>query len=448
MENIMRFFTEIMARHVSAGDHVLAGVSGGADSMAMLSLLEEQAEKLGISFSVCHVHHHLRTASDEEWHFVQRYCAVHHIPFYGRHIDVRAHQTSAGMHNTEATAHTLRYAALESAAHDCRAKWILLAHHADDRAETVLMNILRGAAVSGLDVMPEARGIYLRPMLGVTRKEIEAWCREQGLLYVIDDSNNDTRMTRNRLRHELMPVLRTYNLELVRALNRLADTASLDLDYIDRGRQALTEECLFLWTESWGLYAAGPVRNAHDAVKARFIQIETERFSAGRGRLRKEMIDHCLGLLQKGNGHYDMGGNIIFECTSGWMFIGHVPEDQWVHESAVWVHDGLKACINDYSNMIEVRCVQPGDRMPIKGIGRKAVKKIFQEAGWPPALRCRWPLICSKENNHEIIWIPLLAHGFTLMYDSKERILRNDVSIDIADRRFFPQDSADRRVYE
>jgi tRNA(Ile)-lysidine synthetase-like protein len=437
MDRGQAHFQAVLKRYTGPGDTLLAAVSGGADSMAMLRMLELGAQALGLHFSVCHVHHHLRAASDAEWQFVEAYCDDRGIPFYGKHIDVKAYQ-EAGGRNLEASAHTLRYQALEEAARECGARWILLAHHADDRAETVLMHILRGTSVSGLDAMPERRGPYLRPMLGLKRKDIEAFCKSQGLAYVTDASNKDIRMTRNRIRHVLLPELAAYNPGLVEALNRLADSAFLQTDYMTAQTGSLYRDSISLEAASWHLLAAGPVRQAHPALTADLLQEEVLHFSTGRGRLNRDMVDHCLDLIQKGSGRYDLGEGILLEVTGRFVFIGRGLQGTWQWQDGGWVHQGLEACIVDPQYLLNVRAAGPGDRILIDKVGHKSVKKVFQEAGLPPLLRKVWPVVSISNNNSEIIWIPLLAQGPSLMYDRKERMLRHKLSIELAGKRCSP----------
>ena len=215
---------------------LVVGVSGGRDSIALLNLLHELKQPLIAAV----FDHQLRTESAEEAAFVQSFCRERGIDCRAGSADVSAYAREHGL-GIEAAARELRYGFLFRIASENGAAAVCTAHHANDRAETVLMHLLRGTGIDGLAALrpfalpnPFSNTIPLiRPLLGVTRPRIEAYIDEQGLPYREDRSNADTAYTRNRVRAELIPALeRDYNPEIVSAICRLAETASADADVL------------------------------------------------------------------------------------------------------------------------------------------------------------------------------------------------------------------------
>ncbi len=188
------------------GDRIIAGVSGGADSVCLLYLLHTfLSERLGLSLRVVHVHHGLRDAADGDAAFVEELCGEWKIPCAVRYADVRGLCRREGLGEEEA-ARILRYGIFEEEAASWDAK-IALAHNLDDQAETVLHNLARGSSLKGLGGMAPVNGRLIRPLLIFSRAEIEEVLSAAGLSHREDESNQTDVYTRNRLRHSVLPVL-------------------------------------------------------------------------------------------------------------------------------------------------------------------------------------------------------------------------------------------------
>jgi len=176
---------------------VVVGFSGGLDSMVLLHAAGRLANGVSVDLSALHVHHGLSANADAWSGSCQRVCQEMGIPLTILRVEVPS-GTGEGV---EAAARSVRHKALDGHPAD----WILLAHHADDQAETVLHNLLRGAGVRGAAAMPESRGRILRPLLGLARNALLAYARAHRLMWIEDESNADRRYTRNFLRHEILP---------------------------------------------------------------------------------------------------------------------------------------------------------------------------------------------------------------------------------------------------
>jgi tRNA(Ile)-lysidine synthase len=227
-----------------AGERVCVAVSGGADSVALLVGLYEanavgaqggrsksnSSEPLGVVLRAAHVHHGLRgVEADGDEAFVRELCERLGVPLKVFRVDTAARQVAEG-EGVEEAARELRYAALRGLMESGAVDVVATAHTLDDQAETVVMKMLRGAWTEGLGgISPELQGVgagrIVRPLLGVRRVEVEAFLRERGQGWREDASNADVSLTRNRVRHVLMPMLREFNPGVDALLARTAEVA-------------------------------------------------------------------------------------------------------------------------------------------------------------------------------------------------------------------------------
>ena len=213
------------------GEAVLAALSGGADSVSLLLVLQS----LGYEVRAFHLNHCLRGAeSDRDEAFCRALCAKRGVPLTVVRVDIAALSQGKAV---EETARRERYAQLEKAADGCK---IATAHTADDNLETVLFHLVRGSGARGLAGIPPVRGNIIRPLLNAERREIEAFLRENGQDYVTDSSNLSDDYTRNRLRHSVLPVLREINPAAAQSALRLGQQLRQD----EQTLGALAADCL------------------------------------------------------------------------------------------------------------------------------------------------------------------------------------------------------------
>jgi tRNA(Ile)-lysidine synthase len=202
---------------VSAADRVLAAVSGGPDSMALLDVLSRLAPKIGFTLVAHGVDHGLRSEAGSELALAAAHAQKLGVEFSTTRVSV------APGSNLQARARSARYAALEKACRAASATLLATAHHADDRAETVLLRLLRGAGPRGLAVLPPRAGARIRPLLRATKADIVAHLTRHELRFAEDPTNRDRRHQRVRVREELMPLLAELSPGIVGHLNALAD---------------------------------------------------------------------------------------------------------------------------------------------------------------------------------------------------------------------------------
>lgn len=198
-EPVLRAVAASLRRHAQEGQSVVTGFSGGLDSTVLLHAACRLADDAGLTLLALHVHHGLSASADSWLRFCESLCKEWAVPLAVQRVNVPL-GSGEGL---EAAARRSRHKVF--AGHP--ADWVLLAHHADDQAETVLHNLLRGAGVRGAAGIPEARGRILRPLLGLARDELQRYAISQGLTWIEDESNADRRYTRNFLRHSVLPLL-------------------------------------------------------------------------------------------------------------------------------------------------------------------------------------------------------------------------------------------------
>ncbi|NDJ61186.1 MAG: tRNA lysidine(34) synthetase TilS, partial [Chloroflexi bacterium] len=283
---------------IPAGSRVVVGVSGGADSLALLHVLAQLRDQFECELHVATLDHGLRHAAGAaDARFVAAVAAAWGLPCTVKGVRLRTN----GERGIEATARAARYAFFAEVAAAVGADRVAVAHHADDQAETVLMHLLRGAGLNGIAGMaydaplpgyPHLR--LIRPLLGVTRAQIEAYCRAQGLQPRQDATNNDPTYLRNHLRLTVLPQLRAINPQVDRALTQMAEVAQTERDYLDQALlTTITPHVLRedgrVWLPSrifrelhpalqrrWVLWAAVQVRGAADAISYRQVVTAVE----------------------------------------------------------------------------------------------------------------------------------------------------------------------------
>lgn len=196
---------------------VLVALSGGADSMCLLTVLL----RLGYKVEAAHCNFHLRGIhSDKDALFVQRHCQQQNVPLHLTHFDTK-HEAEQHGESIEMAARRLRYAWFEEVIQTTGIQILCVAHHLNDNVETTLLNLTRGTGIRGLTGMAQHHKHIVRPMLTLTRQEIEDFLKEQSIDFVTDHTNTDTRFRRNKIRHEVLPLLRSINPSVDQAI---ADT--------------------------------------------------------------------------------------------------------------------------------------------------------------------------------------------------------------------------------
>lgn len=214
-------------RMISKGDNVVAGVSGGADSVCLIVILWELLREMDFKLSAVHVHHGIREDADLDADYTQQLCRKLGVPFFLKKVDMKGYAKENGLSPEEA-GRRLRYKAFEEAATQaapgCSYK-IAVAHNNNDKAETLLFNLFRGSGLKGLGSIRPVREQIIRPLLCLDRSEIEAYLEEKNIAFRIDSTNDEDTYTRNRIRHHIIPLAEG---QICRnAASHLGDTADI-----------------------------------------------------------------------------------------------------------------------------------------------------------------------------------------------------------------------------
>lgn len=218
---------------LSGGERVLVALSGGPDSVALLSILKELEDEYRLTLLATYIDHGLRPEeAADEIRFCEALCKDLSVEFSHLKIEPKPLAEHKGLSLQEA-ARLLRYEALKAEALRKEAERIATGHHGSDQAETLLINLIRGSGMKGLGGIPPVRGIIIRPLIGVQKKEIEEYLLQRGLKYRVDSSNLTDHYLRNRIRRELIPVLERFNPSIVETLMRTAEVLRQESEYID-----------------------------------------------------------------------------------------------------------------------------------------------------------------------------------------------------------------------
>ena len=220
---------------IEDGDKLVVAVSGGPDSITMLDILNEIKNEKIIDFeiSVAHINHMIREEAKSDELYVKNYCEEKNIDFYSKSIDVLklANNNKTG---TEEMGRIVRYKFFDEVLEKTGSNKVSIAHNKNDKAETMIMNILRGSGISGLKGIEPERGKYIRPLIECERYEIENYCKEKNLNPRIDKTNFDNTYTRNKIRNIVIPYIKQeFNPNIINTLSRLSELVVEEDDYIE-----------------------------------------------------------------------------------------------------------------------------------------------------------------------------------------------------------------------
>ncbi len=468
MEDLLPRLKQYVRRHAlfAPAATVVVGVSGGPDSLCLLHLMQRLAPELGLWLHVAHLHHGLRGAdADADAQFVAELAERWGLPVTIGRADVLALAAAPGV-SVEEAARQARYAFLARVAESAGAATIAVGHNADDQAETVLMHFLRGSGVAGLRGMlprapladtrlggaetvsplPAPVLTLVRPLLDVSRAEVETYCTAHGLAPRFDRSNEDTAIYRNRLRHELLPLLATYNPAIREVLAHTGETLAGDHALL---RQVLDEawEAVALpdaqgqvrfELASWrrlpiGLQRA-TLREAVHRLRHSLRNINWEHIERGiwlgreghtgqsatlAGGLALEVGYDTLRIADEGAAWTEDAGDLPqltaplplaapgeTEIGRGWWVmvrrLAAPPAPESCQDNTApwlaWLDGEAVGCD------LQLRPRQPGDRFQPQGLGGHAAKvnEFMINAKAPRYARAGWPILTGREG---IAWV-------------------------------------------
>ncbi len=220
---------------IENGDSIVVGVSGGPDSICLLHVLNDLKNELNFKIYVAHINHMIRKEADEETEYVKSFCKNIGVECFVKRIDVI--KTSKELKiGTEEAGRKIRYDFFEEVLKNTNSNKIATAHNNNDKVETIIMNILRGSGIAGLKGLdPIRENKFIKPLIEISREEIEAYCEENKLAPRIDKSNNENIYTRNKVRNSVIPYIKKeFNPNILKTINRLSEVATEENEYLDK----------------------------------------------------------------------------------------------------------------------------------------------------------------------------------------------------------------------
>ena len=376
---------------IRPGDKIVCAVSGGADSMALLWAMYLLKDEWQLDLSAAHFNHRLRGAeSDRDEAFVRDFCAGYGIP-----LRVGAADVVTGPKGLEAAARDARYAFLRALPGK-----IATAHTADDNAETGLMHLVRGTGLKGLGGIMPVNGRVIRPMLNVTRQDVEEFLAEYHVSHITDSSNDTDDFLRNRLRHQVMPLLKAENPRLSENLSAMAQRLRLD------------EEALAGLSQTDSPPRVNTLRAMHPALRARALEQFLKAGGVREPEAQHISLAETLVFSDNPSAKADFPGGItIGRCYDR---LEVLPEQATLAEiplprSGTVRAGGYEITCQEASEplcttraftvipqgAITIRPRQPGDTLRLSG-GTRSLKKLFIDRKIPAARRSQIPVIADE----------------------------------------------------
>ncbi len=445
---------------LTRGDKVVVGVSGGPDSVALIHILDRLKEEWGLSLLVAHFNHGLRgDESDRDTEFVKQLAETLTLPCRSEKGDVPSFKCKMRL-STEEAARVLRYRFLEDTLRREAADRIALGHTADDQAEDILIRMLRGSGRLGLcGMQPIRSNIFIRPLIEVSKTQIEGFLSKHAIPYVTDSSNTNRRYLRNKIRLDLIPLLeKTYNPHVKESLLQIASILREEEDYL----QGIAIQKFSKVAECQGpdevVFDRSHLVNLHRAIQLRLIRkaIETVK-----GELRRIGFKHTLAVLRLAEQEHPSkvlslpGGLTVRRNYQQIMFerrrresvdflydvsnltpvkvteVDRVVSLELIDPSEVVNKERDKNVVYlDYDKLpfpLAIRNVRPGDRFKPLGMeGFKKLKDFFMDCKIPRARRKSIPILVA---GHEIAWIA----GFRIddrvkLTNATKRVLRVEIN--------------------
>ena len=414
------------------GDHVVTAVSGGADSVALLTVLNALKGELGIYVSAAHMDHMIRgDESKQEMGFVQSLAEDMGVSCIAEARNVSDVKNDGGLSLQEA-AREVRYEFLKDTLKKLNADRVAIGHHADDQVETALMWFIRGASLKGLSGMPPIReGMFIRPLLEVTRKEIEQYLEENGIDYISDTSVNEKHYLRNDIRHNLLPLLREkYNPQIDDAIIRMTNLLRQDDAFLKKSAKQAVEDCMIETADDF-CCSIEKMNNYPEAFHGRMVMDMVARIKGDTRGISFKHVDSVCNLISEGPSKVVQlpGGLSVWREYDKLIFTYH-QEDitpyslsyDSLPESVVIECTGVKIFFNvletsDTDKLLKergkdteflnydaikfplmIRTVLPGDRFYPLGMKQsKKLKDLFIDLTIPVPERQKIPLIVSDD---------------------------------------------------
>ncbi len=437
-----RIFSETIRDYgmLQEGDRVLVALSGGKDSVCLLSLLCAHRKDFGISVAACHVHHGIRKSADRDEALCRKLCQENGVPYYLRRVNASDYARAHGL-SLEHAARKLRYAALKEVAEKQNLSKIATAHTASDNTETVLLALIRGGGIKALSGIDPCRpdGV-IRPLIRLTAGQTERFCKQNGVPFVRDETNRDLKIPRNFVRRAIVPRLKEQNPALDRTVLSMTATLNaqrraLEAAFLEYRRRLSIENA----DTGAPLSVLKPL--AERRATHAFLYDLLSGFLSAAGcdePLSGERFEAVRRLIGSGasDRRVEVGGGFSFFFDSAALFAGKdpalIPPEEArivdrnallersvsvyfsghefcfspsVSEKAENVYKFHTFCTLDRAKIFGNLCVRyalSDDRLCVGGRSRR-VKDLLASRKYPPALRKAFPVIADEQG---VLWVP------------------------------------------
>ena len=409
------------------GDKVIVAFSGGPDSTCLLYILNELKEKLGITLIGAHINHCLRgDESDKDEEYAKKTCEKLNIDFYSKKVDVHKISKEKNL-SCEMAGREVRYNFFEELVIKLDANKVAIAHNANDQAETILMRIMRGTGIAGMiGIKPVRDKIYVRPILLLTRKEIEKYCLINNITPRIDKTNLENVYARNKVRLEMIPYIeKNFNTDIIKTLNRMSDTVKIDNEYLENVCQKEYEKYCEISEQRVIINKSAFIN--HEAILSRIIRSALLEINHNLYNIEKIHITSIIELQKHETGKSIMlPQNIIVENSYGNINIYihvkaidayknryplNINEKNIIHALKKTIRIDVKSKMKytefigndsikyfDYDKITEpitFRYRKNGDKFtPLGMLGSKKISDLFIDLKIPKDIRNEIPLIC------------------------------------------------------
>ena len=436
MENLYLEF--VNHYDLEKNDYVVAAISGGPDSMALLNMLIEASKKINFKIVCAHVNHGLRVESEKEKVMVEKFCLNHNVIFEYMKIE------SYNKDNFHNDARKKRYSFFESLIKKYNAKYLFTAHHADDLAETILMRISRGSTIqgyAGFSKFTKNKGyIIARPLIEMSKDYILNYINENDIPYAIDNSNSKDVYTRNRIRKYIIPELKKENYKILQKVNQFSETLFMYANYVD----SIVKEKYSNIVEN-NILNIEKFNKEEELIKINVLQDWlANNYGDDIILINNTHIKNLLNFLvnNDSNGSIDLPNNIIvLKEYDKAKFLEKIETQEYSFE----FNDNIKLpngytiekvnnfernnnyiCLLNSSEIklpLYIRTKRDGDKMQVKGMeGTKKIGDIFTNEKISIRERNEWPVVTDAEGN--IVWLPgLKKSNFDKQKDEKYDII-------------------------
>ena len=449
-DNLIKTVAQTIREHQLILPHtaVLAGISGGPDSICLLHVLMQLSRQWLLRIGIAHLNHGLRPGeADREAEFVRNLAKHYHIEFFYKKLDIRK-TAKLTKRSVEEAGRIERYAFFYEIAERHGFNKIAVGHHRDDNAELILMNLLRGSGPSGLSGIAPSRDKIIRPLIQASRSEILRYLADNNLKYQTDPSNADPAFLRNKIRHELLPLLKSeYNPNIEATLNRLADVLRTEESWLDERIQKNLKQATVSWRKNELDLSVVNLQKLHTAQIRRVLRAGIKQIKGSLRRISLSHVDAVIAILlnQKSNTWIDLPDQIRVEKRGDRLLIrresenlrslspvcdlpayhytihlDEIPIRLWMPEIQKtlsisgrlenklpdWSQKGLSVAFFDFDRLqfpLIVRNPKPGDRfVPMGMTGKQKIKDYFINNHVPRSDRAFYPVVVS---GRQIIWL-------------------------------------------